>query len=43
MMEKDKCTKAVKEMFYYEGRAENYDKMEAIEWTTKRNGEGIRP
>lgn len=42
-MEKDKCTKGAKEMFHNEGSEEKCDKMVAIEWTTKRKGEGIRP
>jgi hypothetical protein len=43
MMEKDKCTKEAKEMFYLERSGEKYDKMVVTEWATKRNGEGIRP
>ena len=43
MMEKDKCTKGTKEMFYHEGSGENCDKVVTTEWTTKRNGEGLRP
>jgi len=29
-------------MFYRKGSGEKCDKMVVIEWTTKRNGEGIR-
>jgi hypothetical protein len=43
MMERDKCAKGVKGMFHHEGSGEKYDKMLTIEWTTKGNGEGIRP
>jgi len=42
-MEQDIITNGTKEIFDLLGIGEKCDKMVVTEWTTKRNGEGIRP